>query len=102
MRRRPQQRAELCLEDWGMGETESNAPQTGASAALALRKPARVERRIDKRIRQLPLAQVRVGEIVEHFGNLVERPLDGPFRVDPLLANDRGRAADEQRIVEQQ
>ena len=49
-----------------------------------------------------PIAQVRVVDVVEQRRDLVERPLHRPLRVHLLLADQRPRAADEQRVVEHQ
>jgi len=46
---------------------------------------------------------VRVlGDFIEHRAELVERLLDGPLGVDPLIADDLGDPRDEHRIVEHQ
>ena len=50
----------------------------------------------------LALVQVRIVNVVEDRGGFVERTLHCPFRVDPLVAHDRGRASHENRIVEHQ
>src|SRR5262249_8554649 len=48
----------------------------------------------------LALPQVRIGDVVEYRPELLERPLDRPFGVDPLLADERGGAAHEHRVLE--
>ena len=48
------------------------------------------------------LVQIRIVNVVEDGGGLVERALHRPFGVDPFVAHDRGRASDQDRIVEHQ
>ena len=46
------------------------------------------------------LAQVRVRHVVEYGAQLLQRPLDRPLGVHPLLADECGGAADEHRVLE--
>jgi hypothetical protein len=50
----------------------------------------------------LPLAQVRVGDLVEHQAEVVEDLLDGPLGVHALVAHQRLGARYEHRIIEHQ
>ena len=50
----------------------------------------------------LALVQVRILDVVEHRGDLVERALHGPLRVDTLGGDQIRGAADQHRIVEHQ
>ena len=50
----------------------------------------------------LALVQVRILDVVEDRGQLVERALHRPFGVHALRLDDRGRAAEQHRIVEHQ
>ena len=50
----------------------------------------------------LALVKVRILDVVEDRGDLVERPLYRPFGVDPLRRHEIGGATHENGIVEHQ
>jgi hypothetical protein len=49
-----------------------------------------------------PLAQVGIGDLVEHRAELLEHLLERPFGIDLLLADERRGAREQHRIVEHQ
>jgi hypothetical protein len=69
-----------------------------------LRRCAQVHAQAPDDVGDVPFAfaEVRILDFVEIGRELLERALQGRFRVQPLLTDDRGGAIDQHRIVEHQ
>src|SRR5262245_40619531 len=96
MCRGAQQRPKLGLEDRWLREAEPDSPQPGMTRALGVGEPARIERGVDERPRNLPFVDVERSNRDRPWRHVLDDV--AIHLVLFVLARKVGRTADEQKL----